>query len=205
VSLRDIVVKGFDVGISFLEGVSNNSILESVIADNHVGLEFDKSYGTVVSGNTIQNNSQGILFSYMWSGANVSNNIIIGNDRGISFNPYGGGEAIISRNRIERNNIGIESRLSSNIISGNSIRDCDTGIELCGNPSLIERNEIINNTIGLNMIYGTDHYGEIYASNRSVITRNTFHGNMKGVYFHGSSYNNMTDNVIVGNGLGVAF
>ena len=205
VSLRDIVVKGFDVGISFLEGVSNNSILESVIADNYVGLEFDESYGTVVSGNTIQNNSQGILFSYMWSGANVSNNIIIGNDRGISFNPYGGGEAIISRNRIEKNNIGIESRLSSNIISGNSIRDCDTGIELCGNPSLIEMNEIINNTIGLNMIYGTDHYGEIYASNHSVITRNTFHGNMKGVYFHGSSYNNMTDNVIVGNGLGVAF
>ena len=107
VTVRDIVVRGFNVGVSFLEALSNN-ILESVIVDNRVGLQFENSSGAVISGNTIQNNSQAIFFSLMWTGANISNNNVIGNDRGISFSPHSGGDATISRNHIENNRIGIE-------------------------------------------------------------------------------------------------
>lgn len=162
VTIRNLKVKGFDVGIN-LRLSSNITILNNVLCDNKYGIKLESSSSVAISRNTIVNNSQGILIiqrgeNYPLSSENIiSENVIKNNDDSILL--QNSNSNLIFRNIIENNRLhGIRLENSSdNAVAENNLNANDLGIVVYGvwpNYELknrIMKNKITNNKHGIRL------------------------------------------------------
>jgi parallel beta-helix repeat protein len=192
-------------------GISLDSSNDSIVSGNEVSYSgdigvylVDSSSRNTVSGNTITSNNRGIMLDTSSNGNAIFNNTITnGSGRegsGISL------DRSCSNNSISRNNItantgnGLDvSNSSSNIFSGNRIRNNGVGVSLdsSANNNTFSRNSITNNGVGVSLDSSNDN--AIFGNN---ITRNINGVELGGPYnqIAGSCGNIISGNIIINNG-----
>jgi parallel beta-helix repeat protein len=149
----------FNAGIKTLTLQSNITIENSIIRDNSMGIYLNYAYEST------------------WN--DVRNNTIIDNVKGIYAHWANNGQ--ITGNTISLNNEdGIEMEHCINcLITGNMVSDNGYGIYLRGASN--------QNTIsGINTIQGNVVGVKISESNRNIISKNNFIGNLRHAFFYNS-------------------
>ena len=149
----------FNAGIKTLTLQSNITIENSIIRDNSMGIYLNYAYEST------------------WN--DVRNNTIIDNVKGIYAHWANNGQ--ITGNTISLNNEdGIEMEHCINcLITGNMVSDNGYGIYLRGASN--------QNTIsGINTIQGNVVGVKISESNRNIISKNNFIGNLQHAFFYNS-------------------
>ncbi|MEA1924979.1 MAG: restriction endonuclease [Candidatus Altiarchaeota archaeon] len=189
VSISGFTMENCGVGV-LLAPSSNTNITNNTIQNTGRGIKLCcGSNNNLISGNIIQNNSDGISLTGSHKTTFISKNTITSNSRyGIYL--IGNCYVTIIGNNISQNKEGIYIAGSSANISSNSISASTHGIYIVLDLSYIN-NVIFNNTIKSN--------GEgIHIKSRSTnnkISFNTFQHNQKyDIYLDESAYNHITSN-----------
>jgi parallel beta-helix repeat protein len=165
-----------------LYGSSNNSITRNNIVGNSLGMELSNSLNNSIIENDIANNTGGMGGILL---AGSSNNTILGNN-------------IISNNL---NGVWLEDSSNYNNICENNItNNNESGISFCFWPG----SQAWNNSIsGNNIAHNKESGIRMYASNGSVISGNNIIKNGVGISLIYSSKNNVTENSIANNFVGI--
>jgi parallel beta-helix repeat protein len=204
-------------GNAYSSMISGNTIIYNVYS----GIDLMGDHFTTISGNTIENNMEGITTYSYYPGKNSDHLKITGNkirnnqNQGILIT-IGGYEFIstngtnISGNTITGNKRGIQIDCSNNnLIENNVIQNNTYGIYLFGSSNnTISKNKITGNAIGIYVNKYTGDYSDIiFLSSNNTITGNDISGNNAGLSFWSSAStgNKVKYNRIVGNsGFGLA-
>ncbi len=173
----------------------DNVISDNLITGNtYFGIDLNGDHGTIVSGNTIQDNEYGIAatepFSY---GARISGNTISGNDYGIYNDAWSGfGDATISDNTISDNALGglyiktwEDDTVAQNVVSGNG----GSGIFIWTGQGTVIANNIIS---------GNSEDGITLSADLNHIFGNYIDHNLRGVNLNGHD-NLVYENTVVSN------
>jgi len=213
------VLEGNGSGHGFsVHGINNVTIRNMVVKDFSVGVYLNSSSGNVISGNTIMANTEhGVYLD------GSSNNTIFGNDlknnfKGIEL--WDSCENTVSGNNITAeavyNDYGIKLwYCSSNTICGNNIRNNDEGVYLANSSSsTVSGNSVEDNYYGIvlansssNVIFGNvlrnnDEGTRLWFSSCNIISGNNMTAtNNNGVWFFHSSNNTVCGNSIAANRL----
>jgi parallel beta-helix repeat protein len=189
VTLKDIDVKGFYVGIR-LEGSSGNTVLGNNLTNNHGrSIDLDWSDGNVVSGNDITSNGAGIWLYMSSDNAIFGNNV--DNNSGYGVSLYSSSDNTISENSMTNNNDGIDLSGFRNTVSGNNItNNINDGVYLEGSNNTFSGNNITNNTrYGIWLRYSSGN--TIFGNN---ITKNSIGIGLDGAPGNGIYHNNFINN-----------
>jgi parallel beta-helix repeat protein len=168
ISVPDVKISGFTVqnsgtqllnaGIKTLSLNSNATIENNIVQHNAIGIFLNYGYApswNIVRNNTISNNVKG-MYTHWANNGEITGNTITQNEEN-----------------------GIEMECSKNsLITGNIIRDN-------GAYGIFLRGESDQNTItGMNTIQDNAIGVKITESNRNVISKNNFIGNLQHAYFY---------------------
>jgi parallel beta-helix repeat protein len=172
VSVPDVKISGFTIqnsgtqllnaGIKTLSLNSNATFENNIVQHNAIGIFLNYGYATswnIVRNNTISNNVKG-MYTHWANNGQISGNTIAQNEEN-----------------------GIEMECSKNsLITGNIIREN-------GAYGIFLRGESDQNTItGMNTIQDNAIGVKITESNRNVISKNNFIGNLQHAYFYNSFF-----------------
>ena len=121
ITIKNVIIKAFNLGISNSYS-SNNNIIGNNITNNDEGIHFNPSSNNSISGNNIAANSQNGITLYSSSDNRIFGNSITANGYGL-FVEYSSSNNRVFGNSITANGYGIEVYSSSNNnISGNEIK-----------------------------------------------------------------------------------
>lgn len=118
VTIRNLKLSSFNIGIVIMKGSNNNRILENMITDNFRGLDLTASTHNNVSGNYIINNTYGIAIENNYN--KIKENTITNNSN-VGIFLYSAGFNIIIGNNVTNNDLGIVVSIShDNIVYHNN-------------------------------------------------------------------------------------
>jgi parallel beta-helix repeat protein len=84
ITIKNVVIKSFDIGVS-IAGAGNNRIIGNNITANSRGVSITVSSDNRIVGNNITNNDYGISFYNQSLGNNIIRNNIMNNGHGVGF------------------------------------------------------------------------------------------------------------------------
>jgi len=181
VTIRNVVIKKFFLGIELKRSTNNAVYGNDITANNGEGIWlYDSSKDCSIYGNYVTNNSgSGIRFGWTDLYSGVSNTSITGN--WIAFNNVGG----IRLSDSDYNNV-----------SGNNIIGSSVGVQLylCSNNNLVGNNITNNSDDGIYVTYSSTDND--ISKNRIATCHTAIH------LLEGSSDNTISDNMIANNNYG---
>lgn len=190
-----------------LLSTTESTVAGNILANDGTSLYLQESSENRITSNTITNSYYGILI--MDSSSNyIDHNNITKNNQGIYLDSSANNK--ISKNKFSHSYQGIYLTNShGNCIDQNQITNCNQSVYLSSSSN----NRISENDISLNL-----HGLDFHASSRNNVEGNNFTSNEKGISFHGrvyrdfqnhyfdiqgSSFNNITQNIVATNTIGV--
>ena len=198
VNSTDIIVDGAtlenNVQGVLLAYTTNSFITRNIIVNNSYGIWCFESYSNVISGNSIEDNSQaGVSLDWHSSENTVCVNTVLNSRWGIAIS-YSS-DNTIRENRIESygvNKIGVYIYESPyNIVYRNDIKTDWNGIYVFWSPKqLIYQNYITGNNRGIYISY---------SSPNNTILENVFQDNDEGIHMEHSEYNHVYHNNFINN------
>ncbi len=183
---NSIITSNNGYGINMSSAQCQMNLINNSISENsQAGLYIDTANTIALNNNIINNNGYRGVDMYFADNVNIVDNIITGNDY-IGLYSY------------SCKNITIDN----NIIQDNSTDSYGAGIYIYDNSSqsnlMIENNEIVNNTAGINQ-----HGGGVYLVfkgstfiNNNIITGNIGGGGGGGIYLNAGAQSNIINNTI---------
>ena len=153
VTVKNMKITAFSVGISFPEGESDH-IVGNYITDTHTGIYVADCHFFNISQNYLTGNEWGILVEYQSTLNNLVGNYLANNTEGISILTHDQfwvpNSNIISGNNVVGNSIGIHISASpQNTVAGNIIANNDCGIYVDSegsNDNILYHNNFLGNT-----------------------------------------------------------
>jgi len=189
-------------GVPFYGPVYYNIVRDNSISDAKLAIFFNgdmPSHYNTVAGNQISNSEKGIYFNYPYHNTVAGNTIkdMVGYATyGIQLQ-LGGNDNIVTDNTVSDCDYGIAIRRSDrNILSGNTVFNSVYGIEL--------REQSVENTVADNNLKGNALAITIWDSNLNTVINNNLTSNDYGIELWAPSEENMIiQNVILNHGIGI--
>jgi parallel beta-helix repeat protein len=193
VTVKNVDIRAFGLGI-YLEGSSNNMIVENNLTDCQYGIELTSSSGNTLAGNQVTNSEwDGICLCPSEGGGGSSNNTITGNT--LTNNTWGVELSSSSNNFLSDNIIRTSSNTgiwiedsSDNVLAGNNITMNYQGIETssCSNDSIYHNNFVNNSYKQASTSESLDIWDEGYPSGGN------YWSDYNGTDLHSGPYQNET-------------
>ena len=185
-----------DAGI-LLVGVRNSQLINNNCSDNYNGIRLSYSNNNNISGNTANDNSQGISLVDNSDNNNVSGNTVNNNSNNGIHLLYSSNNNI-SGNTASDNSQGISLIFfcDNNKVSGNTVNSNSYGIHLFHSTYT----QISGNTANNNINNGI----RLSSSNNNNISENTANNNVNnGIHLSYSNINSISGNTVTNNSYGI--